>query len=378
MLKRLIKRDIHALYLNNLFRGIAFSLFGIFIPIFFLTLGFTLRQVFIYSLVESIATFLFFFIGGVLARKIGYKWLMIISSIFVTAFVILLRMLPLDGTSLYLIALICGVQNGFYYLPLHAFFTKFSEKESKGAQVSIFSIFGQASGLFGPLIGALIALSKGFNYLFVVVLIFMLISFVPIISLNNFNPKHELNLKRFREFCRRQKGFFSANIMSNIKDEIEGIIWPIFVFLTLQDLISIGWVGFLVSAGTILFTFFIGRHFDKMNRYFFMRLGGILYAALWIARIFVDNSSFIYISSILAGFFGLMIAVPFSAIFYHKIEEDKNSDSFIIFTEIPVLIGRMIIWGSAVLLANNFKIFFILAGISSLFLSFVKLKTREN
>ena len=382
MFKRLIKKQIHLLYANNLFLGIATSLFGIFVPIYFLTLGFSLQQVFIYYLIFQTTTFVAFTLSGkFLSRKIGYKPILFMGIISMAVFVILLSVLNLKEFPIYLIALVQGLNSAFYYLPLHAFFSRSTEKNSKGTQFGIYSIFGDIAGLFGPLVGAIIATKFSFQYLFIFVIIFIIMALIPIFSLENFRPREELTFKKFIDFPRKHKGFFFATIVDNIRGEVGGIIWPIFVFLIIENLISVGWVSFLITAGTMLFTLFLGRHFDKKSKYLMMRLGSILYASVWILRGFLDSPVFIYVSSILTGFFGLMLSVPFTAIFYKKIDEERDSDSFIVLAEIPNFIGRAIIWIVAIALAGsfaNFRIFFIVAGLSGLSFAFWKLGLKED
>src|SRR3990167_1916337 len=98
------KRGILYIYLNNLLRGVAFSLVGIFIPIYFLTLGFSLSQVFGYFLVLNLFSFL-------LARKMGYKLIIISSAFLVILFLILLTFLDTLNISIYFIGAILGVQD---------------------------------------------------------------------------------------------------------------------------------------------------------------------------------------------------------------------------------------------------------------------------
>ncbi len=379
MLKEARKKQIRSLYTNNLFRGAAWALFGVFVPIYFLKLGFPLQQIFIYFLVFQASVFVSFtLIARFLTKKIGYKPVIIISAVLMATFVAMLSILNLKDFPIYVIAVVAGMSDAFYFLPMHAYFSKSTEKDSKGTQFSLYSIFGEIAGLFGPLVGALIAAAFGFNDLFVFVLIFIAISLIPLFYLNNFKAREKVTFKKFREFPKNHKGFFFATIVDNIRGEAAGIIWPIFVFLTLENLISVGWVSVLLTAGTMLFTFFLGRHFDKKSKYLMMRIGAVLYAAVWIARGFIDTQVFIFVSSLLLGFFGLMLSVPFTAIFYHKIKEEKDSDSFILLAEIPNFIGRAILWILAIAFVSNFRLFFILAGICGLSFAFWKMGLKEE
>lgn len=77
-----LKKDMHYLYLNNLFRGIAFSLFGVFIPIYLLILNYSLNSVLTYFLILQTTLFIFFLFSYKISRKIGYKGVIITGTFF--------------------------------------------------------------------------------------------------------------------------------------------------------------------------------------------------------------------------------------------------------------------------------------------------------
>jgi MFS family permease len=378
MLKMFIKKEIHHLYLNNLFRGIAFSLFGIFVPIYFLNLGYSLKSVFVYFLILQTFLFVSLLASYFLSRKFGYKFSIIANAPLTIIFILCLQFLSSSNISIYFIAIIAGVKSGFYYIPMHSFFSTFSKKNKKGTQLSNYTAFGQVAGLLGPLVGAVIATLFGFKYLFMIVLVFILISIIPLLFIKNFKPKNKIKIKGFTKFTRNHKMFFFGTILDNIEGEIEGVIWPIFTFIILKSLISIGWIAFLISLGATIFTLFIGRYYDKKNKYTLFRVGGILFSIVWVARAFYNEPFFIFASSLIAGFLTLMVSIPFESIFYEKAAKDKDQNSFILFREIPTYIGRALIWIIAIIFVANFKLLFIIAGLSYLILSFLKFGIKEH
>lgn len=377
MLERFIKKEIHHLYLNNLFRGIAFSLFGIFVPIYFLTLGYSLNHVLVYFLIFHIITFSSFVLGFFVSKKIGYKPIIVASMPFIIIFVLLLQALELSNISIYLIGIVAGLHEGLYFLPNNILFSYLSKPGKKGTQFSNYLAFGQVAGLMGPLIGAIIATFFGFRYLFLVVSIFFLISIIPLLYIKNFRPKKNLKFSNLINFSKKHKSFFVGTILDNIKGNAD-IIWPIFVYLIIGNLISIGWIGFLITFGTIIFTLFIGRHYDKKSKFLFLRIGSVLFAILWFTRAIYSNNIFIFLSSFLAGFLGLMITVPFSAIFFDKAYKEKDPDSFIVFSEVPIFLGRVFFWGILILVVNKFVTGFVLAGLATLLFSFLKFGIKEH
>ncbi len=373
MFEKWVKKQIHSLYLNNLLRGIAFSLFGIFVPIYLLTLGYSLQSVFTYFLYFTLATIIFLLLGYSLSKKFGYKAVMIANAPSVIIFITLLQLLETSHIPLSIIALTNGMQNAFFFLPLHGFFSRLSEEKTRGTQVSNFNVFGKLSGLFGPIIGSVIIALFGFPYLFIAATFIMVFSLAPLLYLKNVKPKEKITFKKLNKLRKENKGYFYGTISEKIIGEVSSHIWPIFVFLTLKDILSVGWVGSLITGGTIVFTIIIGKHYDKKSKYFMLRLGSILFAILWIMRFFIESSIFLYASSFFAGFFTLMIFVPFDAIYYDKASRQKSPDSFIIFSEFPALFGRLIIWIIIIFLIKNIETSFLLAALSSVTMVFLKL-----
>lgn len=369
-----IRKGIRLIYLNQFIRGIAFSLVGIFIPIYLLNLGYSLDSVLIYFLLFHLLTFVFTPITLLLSRKLGYKFFIILSVPLVIIFLFLLQSLESATISVYLIAILAGIENAFYFIPLHAFFVRLSESQKRGTQFSNYAAIGMLAGLFGPLIGGFIAVIFGFKSLFYIVMVFISISILPLIGLVNVKPNTKLTLKGIWHLTKTHKRFFIISIADDIRGEIEGIVWPIFIYISLKSIISVGWVASFASFGTIVFTLFIGRFYDRKSKYLFLKLGGLLYALLWLTRIYWDMPLFLFGASLLAGFFALMIGIPFNAIFYDKAAEHKDPDEFIVFRETPKFIGRIFIWGLMIILVNEFVLAFILAGLASLFFFFLRLE----
>jgi len=372
MLKKWVNKQIHFLYFNHLFRDLAFSLFGIFVPIYLLNLGYSLKSVFLYFLVFTIATLLFLLLGYSISKKIGYKPLMIASIPFVIIFITMLQLMETFSFPLELLALMNAIQNSFFFLPLHGFFSRLSEENKRGTQVSNFLVFGKLARLFAPLIGGFVAVIFGFSYLFSTATLIMVFSSIPLLKLKNVKPTEKITIKRILDLSKTNKGFFFGNISEKTIGEVSGHIWPIFVFLALKDVLSIGWIGSLIAGGTIIFVISIGKFYDRKSKYLTLRIGAILFTVLWLLRYLITSDVFIFASSFLAGFLSLMIAMPFSAIFYDKAAKEKKTDSFIIFTEIPTFIGKLIIWVLAIILINSLEISFILAALASLSMIFLK------
>ncbi len=372
------RKGLSLIYLNNFLRGLGFSLVGIFIPIYFLTLGYTLNQVFLYFLIFHLVTFILTPLTLLLSRKFGYKPIIIASTPFVILFLLSLIYIKELSIPLYVIALFLAIQEIFFYLPLHSYFTRLTQDNKRGTQFSKYDSIGMIAGLISPLIGAFIAIVFGFSNLFYFAIVFFVLSIIPLLYIQNIMPITKIHHKNIHRLAKDYKHFFFATFFFNIKDNTEGIIWPIFVFLTIKSIISIGYISVLAAIGAILFNLFIGKSHDRNNKYFYLKLSAVLYFFVWMLRVFIELPIFIYVITLATGFIAIMMNIPYNAIFYDKASAHKDKDEFILFTEIPNFIGRAFLWIIMILVSSKFTTAFVLSAIACLYFVFFKMEKSEN
>ena len=104
---------------------------------------------------------------------------------------------------------------------------------------------------------------------------------------------------------------FWGEVLDNFGEEMDGVIWPIFIFLLLENTISVGAVGSLISIGALVFTYLIGKASDKIDKGSLIRLSAILFTLLWLGRYFFDNQAVYMVSNLLAGFLMMMFFVTY-------------------------------------------------------------------
>ena len=79
---------------------------------------------------------------------------------------------------------------------------------------------------------------------------------------------------------------------------------------------------------------------------------------IWSARFMFRTELVYYILSILAGFFSVLLWIPFYSIVYGIAKGDKT-DEFIIFREIPLALGRILLFSSAIVLSGKLEYSFL-------------------
>lgn len=363
-----MNKRINAVYTMHAITGLASSLIGIFIPAYLISLGYTPADVFLYFLINAISIFIFFFGAALLAGRTGVRIMVILSFPFTLAYIALLYMLSSTSFSLPFIATIQGAGAGLYWFALHSFFATHAKKETLGASVGKLFGFPQIAGLFGPLIGGIVAFRFGFPALFALGGFFFLISIIPLLWIPELSTKSTLNFSTFMGLFRQFRRYTLVEFFENIREELEGIVWPLFIFLAFRNALSVGFVGTLAAIGSIIFTLAIGRYTDKANPKIFMRTGAVLMAGIWLTRFFWPQIPLLlYTSTIAAGLLGCLITVPLTSYVYGSAKQ-TNIPEFMVYREIPVTLARIIIYSFALLIAIHVTNLFLVGAAASAFI----------
>ncbi|MEI7498538.1 MAG: MFS transporter [Candidatus Falkowbacteria bacterium] len=356
-----------AIYTMHAVDGMAGSLIGIFIPIYFLSLGYSVAQIFIFFIINNLLILLFFFVAGWVAQRFGLLQTLVMRLIFLLINLVLLYYLKNQPSFFYFISALSAIELALYWFPLHVVFAKSSELDTMGKHVGSLFALPSLVGLFIPLIGAGITAWLGFSALFLFAGIIYLISIIPVIFMAKIPIVVNINFDRILTYLRNYKKYFVAEFFQGISSEVEGYILPIFLFLTFNDILTIGFIGTFLSLGSAIFTLFIGKLSDKIDRKQMLRAGALAMILIWVGRYFSINQISFFMLSIASGFLGALISVPFNSIFYINAKKSDVED-FVIFREIPISLGRVVLYSTGLLLVSQVKITFLFSMAAYLFM----------
>lgn len=345
------------------------ALFGIFVPIYLLILGYSVGNVLSYYIIKFIALAVFFYIAGFISSKLGLKHTMIIRLPFFMIFLLSMYFLDTINISIFLIALIHAFYQALYWMPLHSLFVRSASEDHMGADVGKLHSLPKLASTVAPLIGGVISVFLGFHALFIVAMILLVLSIFPLIKSKETKPHVDFSLKEINHLVRKNPKYFFGTGAFFIGEAAENVIWPIFVFLMLNNILSIGIIGSLLSAGMVLFTLLVGRLSDRFDKKIFIRMGAGLMALVFFFRFFVSTESSIYLLTIMAGFFSILLFVPFDSIIY-SLAKKSNIDEFIVIRETYVNTGRVFLLFIALIFVNNLGVSFLLASLSQIFFLF--------
>lgn len=354
-----MRKPLNSIYLIASIDGVVNSLVGIFVPIYLLSIGYTLSQVFWYFLYYAVFIFLGFYFTVFLARGMGLRTIMFLRLPFFFLFLLILRYITSAHFPLVLLALVNTVQVSFFWVPMHTWFAYHSDSGHTGNDVGGLFAWPQVGALIAPLVGGAIAASFGFKSLFFLAIVIECFSIYPLIHLPHHFPKADLHWSKFTGLFKKYPRYILWEIGENIREELEGIIWPIFIYLVFRDIFSVGVVGSLIAAGGIFFTFFVGRWADKTSKHRLMIYGMVLTVIIWSSRFLIHIPSFIYYSTLVSGLAGTLILIPLNSYVY-KYAKAEVAEEFIVFRELPIALARAIVYSLALLAVSDIRWLFLL------------------
>ena len=368
-----LKKDTNSIYTVHAIRGFVFSLFGIFIPIYLLTLDFTLVQVLLFYLVKRSTLLAITFFTGPIANRFGLKHTMLMSLPIALVYLISLSLLEIFTFPilLYSLALFSGFQAALYWMPLHSLFARCTKSGHRSSQVGKLLSYQHFGIMAAPLIGGVVTYFLGFEVLFFIALVLLLIPIGILLYSKEIMPHVNFKFKNGLHLLKKHRKHFFHVSGEVLGQTAESLLWPIFVFSVLVNELSVGLVGTLVGAGTIAFTLIIGKHAHKDNRKLIFKVGAFLLALVWISKYFAQSEIVIYVLSALAGFFSIMFTVPHLAETYELAKKDKHTDEFIIFRELPVAVGNISMLLLAIFLVEKIELSFLATGLNFLVMLFI-------
>lgn len=351
-------RDIHRIQLAHAIHSVALSFVGIYVPIFLLTHGF--------SLAGTILFFVVLHLSGLavgltvcpwLMKRFGLTQTLRLSYPFGIAFFALLNLMPIFPIPWVLIAAIGGIAIFVYWMPLNILLVKHADEKKMGSDLGAFFALPKVFGIAGPLISAALIPFVGFWPMFVVAGIGLVVAYLPLVGVGKNGVSVDFRFSQAWEKIRKRKLLFALEGFDNIIEESEWF-WGIFAFLMIGSLSAPGIIGGLESLGGAIFALLVGKYANE-HAGKLIPIASVGLAALWVARFFIETPLPAYLISVVSSFAMTLFLVSYFSMIYRNIKND-DEETFLILREIPTVLGRMVVFGSILLVASDPRRFFFL------------------
>lgn len=370
------KRDIYRVLISHTLRAIAFSVVGVYIPIYLLSRGHSLTEVVgYYAILHGFGLVLALTVVPRLIECIGLIRTLKINYLFQSAELLLLFSLPFFPVPIWVIAFFAGAATFFYWVPLNILIIKNADFDKMGTDLASFFALPKLFGILGPLIGAGLVFFVGFWPTFLIALLGVCLSFLPIARLDDSEVRVKFRLREAWQALRRRKKLFFLESLDNIVEESEWF-WGIYIFLVVGSLTVPGIAGSFAAIGAALFTLFIGKKVNRLPRPIILISGSVLMVTS-VSQMFVETSLQAYAVSLVVSFALSAFLVAYTSSIYREVKGD-NEEEFVILREIPTVFGRMVVFSFIVFTAGNQHLFFLLPAIVIFCLIVVFLTRRES
>ena len=259
------KRKLKAYFTSVVIFSFALSLITIFEPIFFYQQGFPIWGIALYYALHYSLYIILLPLGGKLVAFLGLE-----RSIAASLPWIVLYFLTLASIVEYPYMIICAlvlltVHKSLYWPPAYAIFSRSADGGNRGTEISWLNVFRYGSGILGPVSGGFIAGIWGFPTLFFCGAALVLVSGIPLLYISQayrgtaFSYMGPWKMMRHIEY---RKTFLST--LGWGENLIDIIFWPLYLFIILDNVESLGIYLSISLVVMAIGSFFIG---DIAERY---------------------------------------------------------------------------------------------------------------
>lgn len=365
------------LFLSRLMLRTAFEFTTLFLPIFFfLELGRSFETVaFIFILLYGFHALLTPLTAKLL-QFFSMRDLMIVAVPLSAVAILSLSFWDQNpALSLSLFVVLTVLYKSLYWVPYHVDFAEFSEKGSRGRQLSILGNVKQIVSIVIPIAGGVMIATYGFSVSFVVAALFCLLA-VPLLFFIPEN-REEYSFGYFETFKKlfqkQNRRLLLGYVGDGAQMSITRVVWPIFIFLLLnEEYEAVGVVTALTIVGIMILRMVTGNLLDKWSQTRVVTLSSIVLMTGWVVKTFVETAFQIFVVDTYHRFGRAMSRLSVDTATYDQsADNERYIDEFTALKEIALGIGRvgMLLLVIFVFAVTSIKFAFIAAAVASLFVT---------
>ena len=341
-LPKKMKPEIRELFASTLILNFGLALIFIFEPIYLFRLGYSLQQIMLFWVMVYFFYVLWIPLGAKVSEKFGYEHTMFYGTFFWILLYLGLYLIEAHSIFFYITPLFYAAQKSLYWPAYHANFSKYSDDSEEGREIGMLSILTSLTFIIGPVIGGFILHQWGFHILFIIVAIIFLLSNVPmLLTKERFVSEpvdYEYSYKKLFEKKNRKKFFAYLGFGEEI---LVVVVWPIFISLFIEDMLSIGGLVAITTFITMIATLIIGRLSDKINKRTILRGGAIFYSISWFLRMVIQGQWGVFLVDGMSRISKNTVSVPLTAITYENAKSHKVMSQVLVF-ELSLAIGKLL------------------------------------
>jgi len=336
--------ELKLIYLSSFLMGLAEGMIAIFVPIYLYKIGYSVHAIIYFYILASFYFVIFSFWGAKLVSKIGIKYSILLSTIFLISYYLLLNYIDKVNILFFILPLLMSFKMMCYNYGYHLNFVLNSDKNRRGRELSFIGIINTIVASLGPFIAGVIIVTLGFEFLFGLGVVILIIGalFLLISKWDYMPQKIELN-NLFKYFKSKQnwRNFISFSGYA-VESSINRQIWPIYLIILLASSDKLGLVISLSMLISIIVFYISGSLTDRYNKNKILLFLTGLHFLAWPLRLAVNSATTVVAVDSYKNIMEKFLRIPWQAVSY-SIGEKQKIYLFIVSRELMFNLARVIV-----------------------------------
>ena len=373
--KRLNKR-LGGLYLAVTMLDFALAMVVLFEPVYLYRLGYSIQHILLYYIVVYGVYYFIVPLGGKFVARFGPARSMAISSTMLIGYYLSLLLVADAPVFFWIAPLFFALQKMLYWPAYHTDFILSSDQNERGKEFSGLWSLSTIVYIIGPVLGGVIIQQAGFNVLFGLVMVLILLSNLPLFLAP---VSYHGSLRGYwRMIIQPFTGYHIRSTLAYfaLGEELIGLtVWPIFIALTFVSYETMGGAIAIATLITALVTLYIGKLIDANQPIKTLRYGAIASAAVWALRPLLNTIGLVFTSDTIGRIAKNTTFVTLTTASYSKaLRENQIIERSVMFEQ-GFAIGKTFIAAAIIILASFVSpftaAFLAAAAVSLLYLVFI-------
>ena len=306
-------REMTALYWANSLRASATAFVVVLIPIYLMSIGFSLRQVLLVFIAEGLVWLLLLYPTMKLVHSLGSNLVMVFGIITVIGVMISLGILSSYPWAIVGVV-VFKAMSSLYWFALRLNFTSTTEGKEAGKKIGLTNALFLACMGIAPAIGGVVAELYGINWAYFIAVVIIMIACIPMLDAIEISkwPKPNLSLLHLKKISPD----LIANAGSTVDDFVGALVWPLLVFIIIPNYAGVGILSALVVISAILISLWVGWREGKKGEAHYLKQGSLVMSITNIFRFLSQTVSQVAGINLLAGVGQALYTTPLASRYY--------------------------------------------------------------
>lgn len=382
----LLKNPLSKIYILQATLTFVKSLIGIFVPVYFYSLGFSLTLIGIYLAVISLTSLLLMPLSTQLIKTLGYKYTILLSLPFYLIHIFLINYVQNSTIVVFIAAILFGTYVAFFWPAYHLELSQQGSTKNRAKEIGTLQVIITLVSSISPFIGGVFLDYLSYTELLMFSFVILFFGFIPFLFSSD--PPLKVYSIKYRDYKKLILGITLNQRIAFFSEGSEFVIaayfWPIIIFVLLgSSFLKLGLVFTVVALISVVFITYFKSYVDSHSKKKVLLIATKCMSANWIVRGFMllIFLPLIYISEAFQKLIVSTYHLSYSSLFYNNANHSKDQFLYVMTHEIIIHISRIflsLLIAVCTLYISSIQNLFLVIILLGIFIPFGLAKYQEN